>query len=325
MHWSERPSCGTSSNRPCGFGCSRLSARRPPRRTRSSSASAAFGWRSRADRISSSRDPCSIGGLNSRRGRGQSMRRACWRSSLEHSTLLARSATFTQLNRNSSRHGSQGDSMLPGIRGSLVASSFLEDVLLQQFQSTSSDDQKSHRLLVRWWRRVDASLGPASSPRAVLDLEPCPSSVAGPRRPASRTARNGLRRHGRHGSRALAVLRTTGFGQDPEHAWRDTVRAGRTSRRALGTDLHRSHIATHGCSTHVVSSRRSTSTSRSSLWLTARGSSSVLLTIARRSALEPGLTTPCSRAMPCGDSDSACRHRLRIRLATASSTRSTRW
>src|SRR5262245_11860456 len=81
---------------------------------------------------------------------------------------------FSRPIHNWSPHGSPGDAMLPGIRGSLVASAFLEDVLLHQLPVPSAHDQRPYGLLARWWRRVEASLGPASSPRAVLDVGALP-------------------------------------------------------------------------------------------------------------------------------------------------------
>ena len=175
--------------------------------------------------------------------------------------------------------------MLPGIRGSLVASSFLEDVLLHQFQSTSSDDQSSHRLLVRWWRRVDASLGPASSPRAVLDLGALPLvHLLGYDVLRLEPYGTGFVGMVGTGSRAFAVLRTTSFGHDPELAWRDTVRAGRTTGARWG-------LIYTGRTLRVIDAARTWSRRALDFELGSvvahRSSATVLWGIAHRSALEP--------------------------------------
>lgn len=120
--------------------------------------------------------------------------------------------------------------MLPGIGGSLIASAFLEDVFLKTVETHPSDEQLPQRLLIRWWRRVEATLGPASSPRVVLDLGALP---------LMRLLGYDVIHLEPHGSgfvgtlgcdrTALVVLGTTGFGDDPDRAWRDLVRAGRLS------------------------------------------------------------------------------------------------
>jgi len=125
--------------------------------------------------------------------------------------------------------------MLPGIRGSLVANAFLEDVLLHQFQSMSSDEQPFYRQLVRWWRRVERSLGPASGPRAVLDVGALPLvDLLGYEVLHVEPHGTGFVGTVGVGSTPLAVLRTTGFGDAPEPAWRDIARVGRTTGARWG-------------------------------------------------------------------------------------------
>ena len=140
---------------------------------------------------------------------------------------------------------------------------------------------------MRWWRRVEQSLGPASSSRALLDIGALPLvALLGHEVLHLEAHETGYVGMLGSGSRALAVLRTTGFGQDPGHAWRDTVRAGRTSGARWG-------LIFNGRSLRLMDaarpwSRRSLDFDFAQL-VGHQGSSSVLLTIARRSALEPGL------------------------------------
>jgi N-6 DNA Methylase/Eco57I restriction-modification methylase len=175
--------------------------------------------------------------------------------------------------------------MLPGIRGSLIASSFLEDVLLHQFKSASSDNQRPYRLLVQWWRRVDRSLGPASSPRAVLDVGALPLvDLLGYE--VLHLEPHGAGFVGTVGtdSRPLAVLRTTGFGDDPDLAWRDTVRAGRTSGARWG-------LIYTGRTLRVIDAARTWSRRALDFELGSvvdhRASTTALWGIAHCSALEP--------------------------------------
>lgn len=63
--------------------------------------------------------------------------------------------------------------MIAGFGGDLISHSFVEEELLPQI---ARDDRlvSFERLFVRWWRRVDAALGPASSARSVHDVAVAP-------------------------------------------------------------------------------------------------------------------------------------------------------
>jgi hypothetical protein len=139
--------------------------------------------------------------------------------------------------------------MLPGITGSLIAAAFLERVLAEELDQPEAPRSTLVRLH-KWWRRVDRTLGPASSVRAIADtgaipffellgyrllhLEPQPDGFVGS------IAREG------GGSLALTV---SAWGIDPGVAWRDTVRAARPVGARWG------FIYT-GCALRVVDAAR---------------------------------------------------------------------
>ena len=121
--------------------------------------------------------------------------------------------------------------MVAGVSGSLIAGSFLAGpVLADVLSSPLAPTRAGHARLQRWWRRVDGSLGPASSARVVLDVAALPlvemlgyetleltphgAGFAGV------LGRNGV---------PVAALQTTLWGQDAACAWRDVVRAGRSA------------------------------------------------------------------------------------------------
>jgi hypothetical protein len=127
--------------------------------------------------------------------------------------------------------------VLPGITGSLVAGAFLERVLLPEVRERleHAADHVTLGGVHRWWQRVDKTLGPASSGRAVLDVGALPlvdllgfavlhlepwgdgfvGTIGGARGPA-------------------AILRTTTWDGDGHKAWRDAVRASRTAQARWG-------------------------------------------------------------------------------------------
>ena len=126
--------------------------------------------------------------------------------------------------------------MLPGISGALVASAFLEEVLLPEIDAGGSmDASPSFAALRRWWGRVQRQLGPASSARAVLDVAALPLVELLQHRVLHLEPHQGgfVGTIGT-GNTPVAVLRTTFWGADPDLAWRDTVRAGRTARVSWG-------------------------------------------------------------------------------------------
>ena len=142
--------------------------------------------------------------------------------------------------------------MLPGITGSLVASAFLERVLLQELQGSQihSSDRKTARALHSWWARVERALGPASSARAVLDLGMLPfvELMGFDVLHVEPHAGGFVGTLGCHGSPA-AVLLTTRWGSDADKAWRDTVRASRTARARWG-------LVFNGPTLRIVDGRR---------------------------------------------------------------------
>jgi hypothetical protein len=119
--------------------------------------------------------------------------------------------------------------MVPGVHGSLLAGAFLEGVVLPEIgRGPHAPSRADHLRLQRWWRRVEATLGPAVSIRTVLDvaalplvellgydvlhIEPIGDGFAGVL--------------GWRGT-PVAALMTTRWGADAGAAWRDLVRAGR--------------------------------------------------------------------------------------------------
>jgi hypothetical protein len=62
---------------------------------------------------------------------------------------------------------------LTGISGSLLPSGYLSQVLLPEFLSDDNAALRA-RELARWWRRVEASAGPASSTRQLVDMAVLP-------------------------------------------------------------------------------------------------------------------------------------------------------
>jgi len=127
--------------------------------------------------------------------------------------------------------------MLPGIRGSLIASAFLEQVLLKELQLAADARQGPDALvsLHRWWRRAIRLLGPASSPRAVLDVAVLPLiELLGYK--LLHLEPHGAGFVGSIGRDDVpsAVLCTTTWGANAGDAWRDTVRASRMAKASWG-------------------------------------------------------------------------------------------
>ena len=137
--------------------------------------------------------------------------------------------------RISLRRGSSSP-VLPGISGGLVASAFLEEVLLPEIDAGAAvDAAPSFPALQRWWTRVQRQLGPASSARAVLDVAALPLvEFLHYRVLHLEPHQGGFVGTIGAGNTPVAVLRTTLWGADPDLAWRDAVRAGRTARVSWG-------------------------------------------------------------------------------------------
>jgi hypothetical protein len=124
--------------------------------------------------------------------------------------------------------------MLPGITGTLVAASFLEQTVAPEI-SALRDWSRELRQLQRWWQGVERTLGPASSPRKLLDVgalrlfEDCGYRMLH------------VEPHGRgyagimvRDSGVRAALLVTPWSSDPDREWRDTVRAGLTAGARWG-------------------------------------------------------------------------------------------
>ncbi len=127
--------------------------------------------------------------------------------------------------------------MLPGVSGSLIAAGFLENVLHHELGAAGSTAPRraSCAQLLRWWRRIERTLGPASSARAVLDIAALPlADLLGYTLLHLEPYADGFVGTLGHGTTAVAALRTTLWGVDAEAAWRDTVRAGRTAGTRWG-------------------------------------------------------------------------------------------
>ena len=126
--------------------------------------------------------------------------------------------------------------MLPGISGALIAGAFLEDVLLPELDAAAAVDVR------RPSRRCGAGgvvssgqLGPASSARAVLDVAVLPLvDLLQYRLLHLEPHHEGFVGTIGVGGTPVAVLRTTVWGADPDLAWRDAVRAGRTAHVSWG-------------------------------------------------------------------------------------------
>jgi hypothetical protein len=127
--------------------------------------------------------------------------------------------------------------MLPGITGSLIAGAFLERILLPELRRLHARDnlQPPFSRLLRWWRRAQRVLGPASGTRAVLDIAALPLiELLGYEVLHLEPYANGFVGSLGQANTALAVLRTTTWSADAESAWRDVVRASRTAHAPWG-------------------------------------------------------------------------------------------
>ena len=62
-----------------------------------------------------------------------------------------------------------GERSVPGIRGRLISSSYAGDGV-QNLDGAEAAPPAVRRAIEDWWRRCEASLGPASSVRAVADV-----------------------------------------------------------------------------------------------------------------------------------------------------------
>ena len=124
--------------------------------------------------------------------------------------------------------------MLPGISGSLIAPTFLDTVLAEQFRAACVDVRRLRRLH-QWWRRVERLLGPTAGARVVADAGALPlvealGYVIEHLQPHGNVLIGTLSRPGA-GRVALGVC---SWGADADVAWRETVRVGRTTGAQWG-------------------------------------------------------------------------------------------
>ncbi len=112
--------------------------------------------------------------------------------------------------------------MIAGFGGGLISHAYLEEqVVLQSAPDASSEFA---RRVMRWWRLVARSLGPASSARAVLDVAVAPLlDLLGYETPVTLAEPYGLRGHIRSTNTLLLVVPWT---EPPASAWRDAIRSG---------------------------------------------------------------------------------------------------
>lgn len=123
--------------------------------------------------------------------------------------------------------------MLPGVTGSLIAGTFLRDVVAAR--GGGAQTRAIARRWQRWWRRVESALGPASSARAVVDLAVLPLVELLGYRVVH------LAPHGRGYLGALAgrgdrlvTIAAAPWQDDPARWWRDVVRASGPAATAWG-------------------------------------------------------------------------------------------
>ena len=132
--------------------------------------------------------------------------------------------------------------MLPGVSGSLLAPTFLERLVARRMADVSASDLDLASLH-RWWRRVERSLGPASSVRAIadvaaipflegrgyrlLDLEPHAGALVG------LVSRNGVQR---------VAVRVASWSGDLNRGWQQAIRAGRIAGAPWAVAFSGRHI-----------------------------------------------------------------------------------
>jgi hypothetical protein len=124
--------------------------------------------------------------------------------------------------------------VLPGVTGSLLGGAYLAELATSDLAADPSIGAAARRLH-RWWRRVEQSLGPASSARAIADVGACP---------LAETLGLTVDRLEPHDdvfagvltgpSGARAVICTTTWDADLDCVWRDAVRAGRLAGARWG-------------------------------------------------------------------------------------------
>jgi hypothetical protein len=122
--------------------------------------------------------------------------------------------------------------MLPGISGSLLAGSFLDDILVGELAGRA-EIRVTARQLVRWWRHVARRIGPVTSLRQIADMAAMPlCDVIGCRIQVLEPDRGLLVGAVLGPSGEPITLCVTPWGARLEGAWRIAVTAGRTTGSA---------------------------------------------------------------------------------------------
>ena len=119
--------------------------------------------------------------------------------------------------------------MIPGVSGRLIANAFLEEQVLPRLLGSADAEAAAvlARHLGRWWSRVTAALGPASSARAVFDvaLAPLLNALAHPQ-PGMSAHDWGCTGVVHESGRAVAAVMAVPWDTALDAAWRRAVRAG---------------------------------------------------------------------------------------------------
>jgi hypothetical protein len=119
--------------------------------------------------------------------------------------------------------------MVYGISGGLLSSTFLDQMAAGEFVNLRGSNDMPDAVL-RWWKRVDRALGPASSVRRVADACVTPLLESRGYRILSLEPHgdglSGVITSDRH---TPVVIRIVPWNTDPDVAWRNVVRAGRST------------------------------------------------------------------------------------------------
>ncbi|MCC7032795.1 MAG: N-6 DNA methylase [Acidobacteria bacterium] len=132
--------------------------------------------------------------------------------------------------------------MIPGVTGELVSSSYLARYVQEHEEGGARPDAWA-RGVVRWWRHARQSLGPASPPRAMLDIGTLPlASLLGYRVCGLEPAAWGHAGVLAGPAGPCAVFISTAWGAAPERAWRDALRTSLAARLPWALVFNGSHL-----------------------------------------------------------------------------------
>ena len=124
--------------------------------------------------------------------------------------------------------------MLPGVSGSLITASFLQKAVLDDSVSNLVD-ARTLRQVHRWWKRVERVCGPATSVRALTDVAALPLfDILGYRALQLEPQGNGFTGVLTRSGTDRVAVRISSWDTNPDSAWRDAVRAGRTAGSKWG-------------------------------------------------------------------------------------------